>query len=344
MTGRLSNLRRRRLSPALFRRIALLAVWALGFIIVTGGAVRVTGSGLGCSNWPTCTTQSVVAPWQYHAMIEFGNRVVTGLVSAAVILAVLGSLVRSPRRRDLTWLSWGLVAGLVGQIVLGGEAVRHNLAPGFVMGHFLLSLVLLADALVLHHRAGLPETPVAAPRRSLGRPGSPWATVTGPPIPVVPPEQVVMGRLLMVAAALVLVLGTVVTSSGPHGGDPKAPRLQYSLHQVAQLHSLAVWLFLGLTVMSLVSMQRRGAPSRVMRQGEFLLITIISQGALGYLQYFSGVPAGLVALHIALATLVWAATVRFCLTFFERPAAMAEPTLTRDRLAAPSHDPMLAPG
>jgi cytochrome c oxidase assembly protein subunit 15 len=96
--------------------------------------------------------------------------------------------------------------------------------------------------------------------------------------------------------------------------------------------------------MSLVSMQRRGAPSRVMRQGEFLLITIISQGALGYLQYFSGVPAGLVALHIALATLVWAATVRFCLTFFERPAAMAEPTLTRDRLAAPSHDPMLAPG
>jgi heme a synthase len=256
---------------------------------------------------------------------------------------VLGALVRSPRRRDLTWLSWGLVAGLVGQIVLGGEAVRHNLAPGFVMGHFLLSLLLLSDALALHHRAGLPETPVAAPKRSLGR-GAPWATVTGPPIPVVPREQVVMGRLLIVAAGLVLVLGTVVTSSGPHGGDPKAPRLQYSLHQVAQLHSLAVWLFLGLTVVSLVSIQRRGAPSRVMRQGELLLIAIVGQGALGYLQYFSGVPAGLVALHIALATLVWAATVSFCLTFFERPAASAEGAVTRDRLAAPTPDPMLATG
>jgi cytochrome c oxidase assembly protein subunit 15 len=153
-----------------------------------------------------------------------------------------------------------------------------------------------------------------------------------------------MGRLLMVAAGLVLILGTVVTSSGPHGGDPKAPRLQYSLHQVAQLHSLAVWLFLGLTVVSLVAIQRRGAPSRVMRHGELLLVTIVSQGALGYLQYFSGVPAGLVALHIALATLVWAATVSFCLTFFERPAATAEPTLTRDRLAAPTPDPLLAPG
>src|SRR3977135_2274129 len=153
MTG-LRPTPRHRLSPIMFRRVTLLAVWALGFIIVTGGAVRVTGSGLGCSNWPTCTTGSVVAPWQYHAMIEFGNRVVTGIVSVAVILAVLGSMVRAPRRRDLTWLSWGLVAGLVGQIVLGGESVKHNLAPGFVMGHFLLSLLLLWDAIVLHHRAG----------------------------------------------------------------------------------------------------------------------------------------------------------------------------------------------
>jgi cytochrome c oxidase assembly protein subunit 15 len=277
-------------------------------------------------------------------MIEFGNRVVTGLVSVAVILAVLGALIRSPRRRDLTWLSWGLVAGLVGQIVLGGEAVKHNLAPGFVMGHFLLSLVLLADALVLHHRAGLPEEPVPAPKRALRGGHSPWAVVTGPPIRLVAGEQVIMSRLLLVAAGLVLVLGTVVTSSGPHGGDPKAPRLQYSLHQVAQLHSLAVWLFLGLTVVSLVAIQHRGAPSRVIRRAELLLIAIVSQGALGYAQYFSGVPSGLVALHIALATLVWAATLGFALSLFERPAATAQPAAAPDRLTASTPNPVLATG
>src|SRR5579863_1374220 len=107
-----SLLARRHLTPAAFDRITLLAVWALGFIIVTGGAVRLTGSGLGCPDWPTCTAHSVVAPWQYHKMVEFGNRVVTGAVSVAVIAAVLGSYVRLPRRRDLLWLSWGLVAGL----------------------------------------------------------------------------------------------------------------------------------------------------------------------------------------------------------------------------------------
>jgi cytochrome c oxidase assembly protein subunit 15 len=338
----LESIQRRRLSPSLFRRITLLAVWGLGFIIVTGGAVRVTGSGLGCSNWPSCTTQSVVAPWQYHAMIEFGNRVVTGIVSVAVILAALGALVRSPRRRDLTWLSWGLVAGLVGQIVLGGEAVKHNLAPGFIMGHFLLSLILLWNAIVLHHRAGLPEEPVVAPKRA--RRGASWTAATGPAIPVVAREQVIMGRLLQVAAGIVLVLGTVVTSSGPHGGDPKAPRLQYSLHRVAQLHSLAVWLFLALTLIALVSIQRRGAPKRVMRQGELLLIAIVGQGALGYVQYFAGVPAGLVAIHIAMATVVWAATVGFSLSLFERPAAASALARAGHQSPSPAPNPLLATG
>jgi cytochrome c oxidase assembly protein subunit 15 len=342
MTGPRPSLRHRRLSPALFRRITLLAVWALGFIIVTGGAVRVTGSGLGCSNWPACTTQSVVAPWQYHAIIEFGNRLVTGIVSVAVILAALGSLIRSPRRRDLTWLSWGLVAGLVGQIVLGGLAVKHNLAPGFVMGHFLLSLVLLWDAIVLHHRAGLPEQAAPTPKRARRSSRTPWAAVTGPPVPLGSREQVIMGRLLLVAAGLVLVLGTVVTSSGPHGGDPKAPRLQYSVHRVAQLHSLAVWLFLGLAVVALWTIHRRGAPSRVMRQGELLLIAIVAQGALGYLQYFSGVPTSLVAIHIAMATLVWTATVSFSLSLFERPAAVPVPESAGEQPARSPANPILA--
>src|ERR1700730_8943870 len=156
----------RRLSPESYRRITLLAVWALGFIIVTGGAVRVTGSGLGCPDWPTCSGHQVVAKWQYHQMVEFGNRIVTGIVCVGVVLAVLGSRIRNPRRRDLTLLSWGLVVGVLAQIVLGGESVKHHLAPQFVMGHFLLSMLLLWDALVLHHRAGQPDGPLAPDGRA----------------------------------------------------------------------------------------------------------------------------------------------------------------------------------
>ncbi|MDP1804751.1 MAG: COX15/CtaA family protein, partial [Acidimicrobiales bacterium] len=140
------------LSPPAYRRVTLFALLALAFIVVTGGAVRLTGSGLGCPDWPTCAENRVVAPWEYHAMVEFVNRTITGLVSMAVMLAVLGSLVRRPRRRDLLWLSVGLVAGVLGQIVLGGLTVLFHLTPGFVMAHFLLSMVLIANAVVLHHR------------------------------------------------------------------------------------------------------------------------------------------------------------------------------------------------
>jgi heme a synthase len=301
----------KQLSPATYRRVTLLAVWALGFIIVTGGAVRVTGSGLGCPDWPTCASHRVVAPWQYHAMVEFGNRIVTGLVCIGVALAVLGSRVRVPRRRDLTLLSWGLVAGVIGQIVLGGEAVKHELAPPFVMGHFLLSMLLLWDAVVLHHRASQPDDVD----------GDGQARIAGPAEPLVAHEQVLMARLVVVATGLVIVLGTVVTSSGPHGGDPKAKRLPYALHDVARLHGSAVMLLLGLTVVTLGSMVRSRAPAPVIRRGEALLVVLFAQGLLGYLQYFTGVPAALVAIHIGLATTVWAVTIRFYLGLTMRPEA-----------------------
>src|SRR5688572_26237518 len=146
-----------RLTPRAYRRVTLLALCALAFIVVTGGAVRVTGSGLGCPDWPTCAESSVVAPLEYHAMVEFVNRMITGLVSVLVILAVLGSMVRIERRRDLTLLSWGLVAGVMGQVVLGGLTVLFDLAPPLVMGHFVVSMLLIWCAVVLHDRAGLPD-------------------------------------------------------------------------------------------------------------------------------------------------------------------------------------------
>jgi cytochrome c oxidase assembly protein subunit 15 len=285
----------------------MFAAWALGFIILTGGLVRITGSGLGCPDWPTCAQHRVVAPWQYHAMVEFGNRIVTGAVSLAVVLAVLGALVRQPRRRDLTLLSCGLAAGVLAQIVLGGETVKHQLAPPFVMGHFLLSMLLLWDAVVLHRRAGRPDD--------------------GRTVALVSKEHMVMARLCAVAAGLVVFLGTVVTSTGPHGGDPKAKRLRYSLHDVARLHGMAVWLFLALTVATLWSMLRAGAPGRVTRRGQVLVALILAQGGVGYAQYFSGVPAWLVGIHLAGAASVWAAVIWFnCGLVEARPKAPAAPT------------------
>ena len=325
---------RYRLSALAYRRVCQFGVWALGFIIVTGAAVRLTGSGLGCPDWPTCSGHHVVAPWQYHAVIEFGNRVVTGAVSIAVIAAVLGSAVRRPRRRDLTWLSWGLVAGLIGQIVLGGESVRHHLDPPFIMAHFMLSLLLLANAVVLAHRAGFPDGP--ADGRGRARPA-------GPAAPLVPAEHLVMGRLLLVTAGLAIFLGTVVTSTGPHGGDPSAKRFDFSLHDVARLHSGAVLLFLAFTVVTLWLMVRAGAPPPVVRRGETVLTVLLIQGAVGYLQYFSGVPAWLVAIHVTLAAVLWAVTVQFALGLTTRVPAPVPTGPIGTAAAGTGRDPLLAP-
>jgi cytochrome c oxidase assembly protein subunit 15 len=287
-------LRQRRLSPARFRLATGLAVWALAFIIVSGAAVRLTGSGLGCADWPGCTTSQVVAPWQFHAWVEFGNRMITGLVSIAVVVAVGAALIRAPRRRDLTGLALGLVVGLVAEIIVGGLTVEHKLAPGFVTAHFLLAIVFLADAVVLHHRAGLADdAPAGVPGR---------ARVAGRSVPLVGREHLQLSRLM-----LVVLLGTVVTSTGPHGGAPQAPRFAFSLHDVAQLHGSSVEVFLFFTVVTLWSMARAGVPRPVIRRGELLLVVLIVQGGIGYLQYFTGVPAALVALHIVgVVSVVWA--------------------------------------
>jgi len=282
------------LSPAAYRRVTLFALLALTFIIVTGGAVRLTGSGLGCPDWPTCAKNRVVAPWEYHAMVEFVNRTITGLVSVAVMLAVLGSLIRRPRRRDLLWLSLGLVGGVIGQIVLGGLTVLFELRPGFVMAHFLLSMALLADAVVLHHRAGRPD---------------------GATRPAVGPDLLALGRVEVAAAGLAIFLGTIVTSSGPHGGDEKAERLPFLLPDVTRLHGIAVMLFLVLTLMTMWRLRRAGVDPLILRRSEVLLAVLVAQAALGYVQYFTGVPAVLVGFHIAGATAVWVAVLRLHLAF-----------------------------
>jgi cytochrome c oxidase assembly protein subunit 15 len=306
--------RRLSVSPRGYRRITLVSLILLSFIIVTGASVRLSGSGLGCSDWPTCEEDSLVAELDnVHAMVEFVNRVITGFVSIAVIAAVLGSMWRTPRRRDLTWWSWGLVAGVIAQILLGALVVQERLPPTLVMGHFLLSMVLVWNAMVLHHRAGLPDDEVVVPREL--------------------PSITRHVRVLSLLASVVLVSGTFVTGSGPHSGSEseqtkaaleakgyditlltpeelEIERLPFDVPDVARVHGLAVMTFLAATIWLAVRLKRERAPQDVFDAAQALIVIIVAQAGVGYVQYFTGVPELLVGVHILGATLVWIAAVR----------------------------------
>jgi cytochrome c oxidase assembly protein subunit 15 len=295
-------MRRPRLRPRTYRQITVLAAILLGVIIVTGGAVRLSNSGLGCSDWPNCrpghfTPRSAA---DLHQMVEYVNRLFTGLVSVVVIVCVLGSLFRVPRRRDLLWLSVGLVAGVFAQAVLGGLVVIFELRPEFVMSHFLLSMVLLTNAIVLVRRAGEPDVPAR---------------------PIVEPSVRRLGRALVALALVVVVAGTVVTSTGPHGGDAKAKRFDLYLPEVARVHGTAVVIFLGLLLVTLWVLRRTRAPRSVQRALGLVLVISCVQAAIGYIQYFNDIPELLVGFHIAGATAVWASVVGFYLGLFERAPA-----------------------
>jgi cytochrome c oxidase assembly protein subunit 15 len=289
------------LSPLAYRRITIVAAVLLGIIIVTGAAVRLTSSGLGCPVGVSCPQSLLQAhgPASEHATIEHLNRLFTGLVSVAVILSVLGSLVRTPRRRDLVWLSWGLVAGVFAQAVLGQLTVAFDLKPGFVMAHFLVSILLLTDALVLVRRSGQPDGPAHA---------------------IVSARTVLLGRVLVGLATLVLFTGTVVTGAGPHSGGGKhqnVARLDIKLENAARIHSGLVWIFLA-AVLVMVWLLRRDRASRGMQQRiTVLLVLIVAQGAIGYIQYFNDIPAFLVGIHVAGAALVWTATMMLLLGMYE---------------------------
>lgn len=287
--------------PSTFRWIALAAAILLAVIIVTGGAVRLTGSGLGCSDWPNCEPGSLTphSASDVNAMVEFVNRIFTGLVSIAVIVCVLASLFRVPRRRDLIWLSLGLVGGVLAQAVLGGLTVLFELQPQFVMAHFLVSLVLLTNAIVLFRRAGQADVPaelaVASSVRSAG-------------------------RLLLVVGAVVVFTGTIVTSTGPHGGDEKAKRFDLHLPDVARIHGISVVVFVLLIVGTFWLLRRTGAPVSVQQRLGLLAAVVVVQAAIGYIQYFNDIPEVLVGFHIAGATAMWAAVVSFYVGLFWRPA------------------------
>jgi cytochrome c oxidase assembly protein subunit 15 len=307
------------LSPAAYRRITIVAAILLAIIIVTGAAVRLTQSGLGCPVGISCPKSRLehFGASSEHRTIEHLNRLFTGLVGVIVIVAVLGSLARVPRRRDLTWLSVGLVVGVFAQAVLGQLTVQYDLKPPFVMAHFLLSILLLSDAIVLAWRAGQPDTRA---RALVSRP------------------TVALGRVLVGLAAVVLSTGTVVTGAGPHsGGTSKqnVARIDIPIVDAARVHSATVLVFLAAVLVTLWCVRRDRAPGPVMTRLGLLLAVLVAQGVLGYVQYFNDIPALLVGFHVAGATLVWSATLIFYLGLFEHraPADVAEDTATAAVLA-----------
>lgn len=273
-------------------RVAQFAAVVLAGIVFTGSAVRLTQSGLGCEDWPRCSADRFVPEASLHPWIEFGNRLLSGVVSGAVIAAVLTAYRRSPRRSDLIRWSWGLVLGVLAQIVLGGITVLVDLHPLVVAAHFLLSAVLMWNVLVLISRAMTPplESPAPTADHQVSDDGVLWHS-----------------RFTVATALLVLVAGTLVSGSGPHGGDTRAARLGFDLVAITRVHSAAAWLLVAATVSLAIRFRRRSLP--VPRPLTWLLGAILVQGGVGYWQYATGVPAGLVELHVIGAIAVWCAAV-----------------------------------
>ncbi len=269
---------------------ALVAVQA--GILITGGAVRLTGSGLGCPTWPRCTPGSYTpvphqAQGTLHSWIEFGNRLLTILLFIAIIAAVIGVIRlrnRYSEKRALNWLALTQILGIIAQIILGGVTVLTHLNPATVGAHFLLSIVLIGASLSLRQRM------LEKPRFAL------TATST------------LLVRTVLALTAVVLVIGTVVTGTGPHAGDIQARRYHLNPQVISWIHADAVIALIALTfalILLLRATEDVAHRSLVVKQAVLFLLICLGQGLIGYIQYFTGLPEVLVAAHLLGADLVW---------------------------------------
>jgi cytochrome c oxidase assembly protein subunit 15 len=310
MSTRLESLRERThgytVTPEQYLRIAYVALGALTLIVLTGAAVRLTGSGLGCPTWPKCYG-NVYPPLNTHAVIEFSNRLITVPVSIAAGLAWLGALRRRPYRRDLVWLGALLPLGVVGQAVLGGFTVKGALDYGWVMGHFALSMLILVAAVILVWRAGrspIGHEPVVQGADAAGAGEGPVD------------RTIVRGtRALVALGALTIFAGTAATAAGPHaGGSPgqKINRLDFdgrgTMDFVIHRHAEIAFVF-SLAAVGLWWLARRRAVGPVVQRPLTVLCVLLAlQGAVGLDQYETHLPTELVWVHVGLACFTWLAT------------------------------------
>ena len=301
----------------LLRRLALASLIANIGLVVTGAAVRLTSSGLGCPTWPKCTDTSYVTTPEMgvYGVIEFGNRVL-GIVLGLIALATLVAALRQkPRRRSLVLLALAAGLGIPGQGVIGGITVLTDLNPWVVGLHFLLSMALIAVTYALWKRTREGDRP----RRSL-----------------VPAPLPALARLLAVVSAAVLVLGVVVTGSGPHAGDAGAKRNGLSPEAVSQAHADVVFLLIGLSVGLWFALRAVRAPVAAVKAAGVLILVELGQGLIGFVQYFTQLPVLLVGAHMLGACLVWVATLSVLWSLRERPVHEPVPNSPDSSAEAPA--------
>jgi cytochrome c oxidase assembly protein subunit 15 len=300
------------ISAETYEKIALAALVSLVLVVLTGAAVRLTGSGLGCPSWPKCTRTSLQPQLNSYALIEFGNRVLIFFVSAAALAAVAGALLRRPaeRRRDLVLLAGLLPIGIIGQAVIGGESVLHKLAPGWVMSHYWLSMLILVAAFELWWRSRLePE--------EIGRPGADRTTV-------------IAVRLVSALAVVVILLGSAATAAGPHAGASGTGQLVQRLdfwggetvRRLIHLHGYLVTA-MGLATLAVWWAARRRGTADLARTLKLVCLLLAAQGVVGIAQYELALPGELVWVHVVLATLTWVGYVHATTSAGSLPSRLA---------------------
>lgn len=284
------------------RRILLANLILQVLIVVTGGLVRLTGSGLGCPTWPQCETGSITPVIHeavtYHPFIEFGNRLLSMIVGVVALVAVWAVWRWARDRRPMFGLALTILGITVGQGVLGGITVLTGLHPTTVMGHFLVSMALIAASTALLLREGQPD---------------------GAATPLVPRIVLGLGTATGAVLVVVLALGTVVTGSGPHSGDADEPaRFGFDARTISWLHADAVMLFVGLVVAIFVATTLISGAARSRGWWGAVLLISLAQGLIGYTQYLTGLPELLVLVHMLGAAALTLTVTGGLLTLWER--------------------------
>lgn len=287
-------------TPRTVQRAALAALVMSVVIVVTGGAVRLTGSGLGCPTWPKCTDDSLTttSAMGVHGLIEFGNRMLTYVLCAAVGWAIVAARSEKPYRRSLTRLGWAQFWVVMGNAVLGGIVVLVGLNPYTVAAHFLLSSALIAVATVMWQRT---------------REGD------GSPRPLVGKAVQQLVWALVVACVLLIAVGTIVTGAGPHAGDSsEVERIPLDWETIAKLHAVLAWIVVTLTFALWFVLRAVDAPRATLLRTRELFLILLAQGVVGYVQYFTNLPEVLVGAHMFGSTVTWIWTLRVLLSLRER--------------------------
>lgn len=279
-----------RVNSRVFLLLSRISLATVVLNVATGAAVRLTGSGLGCPDWPTCSHQRLTPPVSLHPIIEFGNRMVVTALVISCLVTYVASFLRDPGRRDLRWMSGGLILGILGESVLGAVVVYSKLNAYVVMVHFMVGIALLTVAVELCMRA------------SHG-PGRGTLAVTT--------RVRNLTRVYLALLTMAVTAGTATTGAGPHAGGQGAKRVDIGLSDMSRIHAESVWVTAIVLLVILYQLWKSDAPARIQESGRILLGVMVVQGFIGYTQYFTHLPALLVGIHVVGAVTVYSTALWF---------------------------------